>query len=220
MRAALRCRQRIAGLLLLAPAVDFTVAFWRHLTEEQRQSAVSDGTVRLGSQYVTDGSDVVRIGFFRDAERQLLLCDVQNGKINDGSGQNSSDATRASNVDRSSHMPACDAAAVPSAAASATVQAARLACTTQSSTQSTGAALRQLCCPVGIIHGRCDDVIALEEAQRLADVLGANVTLHTVDDGDHRLSRPQDLGVMVQLLDELVAVAGSSAALNAGSSVA
>jgi len=59
--------------------------------------------------------------------------------------------------------------------------------------------------PVHIFIGDRDDVIPIEHAQAAADsfVLD-NVTFEIVAGGDHRLSSPQDLLRLTQLLDELL----------------
>ncbi|MBF0332516.1 MAG: alpha/beta hydrolase, partial [Alphaproteobacteria bacterium] len=65
-----------------------------------------------------------------------------------------------------------------------------------------------LSCPVRLIHGMRDADVPWRTSERLADQLAApDVVLTLVKDGDHRLSRPQDLDRMVAvvagLLDQL-----------------
>ncbi len=58
-------------------------------------------------------------------------------------------------------------------------------------------------CPVRILQGMADPDVPWRHALRLVDALeGADVRLHLVKDGDHRLSRPADLDLLVQTLDQ------------------
>jgi pimeloyl-ACP methyl ester carboxylesterase len=60
-------------------------------------------------------------------------------------------------------------------------------------------------CPVRLIHGQRDAAVPWETSLRLAaNILGDDVMTHLVKDGDHRLSRPQDLTRLCGLVDELV----------------
>jgi predicted esterase len=63
--------------------------------------------------------------------------------------------------------------------------------------------------PVRIIHGMRDDSAPFQRSLRLAGFLETDdlrVTL--VKDGDHRLSRPQDLALLFSTLEELCGVKG------------
>jgi len=52
-------------------------------------------------------------------------------------------------------------------------------------------------CPVEIIHGRLDPDVPFAHSERLvASLTGARVTLTEVPDGEHRLSRPEDLALL------------------------
>ncbi|MGI9477198.1 MAG: alpha/beta hydrolase [Hyphomicrobiaceae bacterium] len=52
-------------------------------------------------------------------------------------------------------------------------------------------------CPVEIIHGRLDPDVPFEHSERLvASLAGSPVTLTAVPDGEHRLSRPEDLALL------------------------
>jgi alpha-beta hydrolase superfamily lysophospholipase len=68
-------------------------------------------------------------------------------------------------------------------------------------------ALRRI--PVRVLHGERDDVVPVEAAKALAAALAAagveDVELHVAEEGDHRLSRPQDVARMGASLQELVA---------------
>ncbi|TSD83228.1 alpha/beta fold hydrolase [Mycobacterium sp. KBS0706] len=62
--------------------------------------------------------------------------------------------------------------------------------------------------PVRLLHGMADPDVPWRQSLRLAEALtGPNVRLTLVKDGDHRLSRPQDLALLGQAVMEVVAVA-------------
>lgn len=64
-------------------------------------------------------------------------------------------------------------------------------------------------CPVHILQGMADPDVPHTHALRLMDHLPADdVTLSLVRDGDHRLSRPQDLAMIVSALEGLAQRAG------------
>jgi pimeloyl-ACP methyl ester carboxylesterase len=66
-----------------------------------------------------------------------------------------------------------------------------------------GAPIR-LTCPVRILQGMADPDVPWQHARRLVDALeGGDVRLHLLKDGDHRLSRPQDLRLLVETLEQL-----------------
>jgi pimeloyl-ACP methyl ester carboxylesterase len=59
--------------------------------------------------------------------------------------------------------------------------------------------------PVRILQGMRDPDVPWRHALRLVDALaGDDVRLHLVKDGDHRLSRPEDLALLMQTLDQLL----------------
>jgi pimeloyl-ACP methyl ester carboxylesterase len=59
-------------------------------------------------------------------------------------------------------------------------------------------------CPVHILQGMADPDVPYGHALRLVDHLPADdVTLSLVRDGDHRLSRPQDLAMIISALEGL-----------------
>jgi pimeloyl-ACP methyl ester carboxylesterase len=61
-------------------------------------------------------------------------------------------------------------------------------------------------CPVRILHGMQDPDVPWRHALRLVDTLeGGDVRLYLVKDGDHRLSRPEDLRLLTETLDALLA---------------
>jgi len=60
-------------------------------------------------------------------------------------------------------------------------------------------------CPVRLLHGQQDPDVPWKTALRLAERLcSADVQVVLVKDGDHRLSRPQDIGLLVRTVAELV----------------
>ena len=59
-------------------------------------------------------------------------------------------------------------------------------------------------CPVRLIHGMEDADVPWQHALRLTEALaGGDVALTLVKDGDHRLSRPQDLQLMFEALERM-----------------
>lgn len=64
-------------------------------------------------------------------------------------------------------------------------------------------------CPVHILQGMADPDVPHAHALKLVEHLPADdVTLSLIRDGDHRLSRPQDISMMLAALDGLVERAG------------
>ncbi|WP_237215137.1 alpha/beta hydrolase [Falsiroseomonas oryziterrae] len=60
-------------------------------------------------------------------------------------------------------------------------------------------------CPVRILQGMRDPDVPWRHALRLVDAIaGDDVRLHLIKDGDHRLSRPEDLRLLAETLDALV----------------
>ncbi len=58
--------------------------------------------------------------------------------------------------------------------------------------------------PVRLLHGQCDESVPWEIAVRTAAALrSADVQVTLVKDGDHRLSRPQDLDLLVRTVASL-----------------
>ena len=59
-------------------------------------------------------------------------------------------------------------------------------------------------CPVRILQGMRDPDVPWRHALRLVDAIeGDDVRLHLIKDGDHRLSRPEDLALLLRTLDHL-----------------
>ena len=66
-----------------------------------------------------------------------------------------------------------------------------------------------LSCPVHLLHGVDDDVVSLETVINAVKVLqekykAKDVTVNLLDGGDHRLSRPDDIKVMLKTLGGLI----------------
>jgi pimeloyl-ACP methyl ester carboxylesterase len=62
-----------------------------------------------------------------------------------------------------------------------------------------------IACPVRLIHGQQDAAVPWETSLRLAArIKGGDVVTHLIKDGDHRLSRPQDIERLCGFVDELV----------------
>ena len=62
-------------------------------------------------------------------------------------------------------------------------------------------------CPVEILHGRLDPDVPFAHSERLTMQLrreGVCVRLTPVDDGEHRLSRPQDLAALFEIVERLL----------------
>lgn len=60
--------------------------------------------------------------------------------------------------------------------------------------------------PVRLIHGQADPDVPWEVSLRLAAALrSADVQVHLIKDGDHRLSRDADIAVLLATLDTMVA---------------
>jgi pimeloyl-ACP methyl ester carboxylesterase len=60
-------------------------------------------------------------------------------------------------------------------------------------------------CPVRILQGMADPDVPWRHALQLVEALsGRDVRLHLIKDGDHRLSRPEDLRLLAQTLDAIL----------------
>jgi pimeloyl-ACP methyl ester carboxylesterase len=72
--------------------------------------------------------------------------------------------------------------------------------------------------PVRILQGMADPDVPWRHALTLVDALaGPDVRLHLVKDGDHRLSRPQDLALLTATLEEVLAALSQAAEKRDGS---
>ena len=135
-----RDKGRIAGLLLIAPAPDFTSELMQPLlTKKQKLEIETQGYLEEPSQY-SDQPNIYTRALFEDGEANRVL---------------------------------------------------------------TG--LIDTHCPVTILQGMADPDVPHSHALKLVEHLPAdNVTLSLVPDGDHRLSRPQDLDLITRSVSSLV----------------
>jgi pimeloyl-ACP methyl ester carboxylesterase len=129
LRRAPRPKASLAGLVLIAPAVDFTEALmWKRFPEEIKREIETTGVWKRPSQY-SDQPYLITKGLIADGRRHLLL----GGLIETG-------------------------------------------------------------CPVRILQGVQDPDVPWDHAVELVSRLAQDdVVLTLVKDGDHRLSRPEDI---------------------------
>jgi pimeloyl-ACP methyl ester carboxylesterase len=128
---------RLAGLVLVAPAVDFTEALmWARATEAERRELTEKGVWVRPSEYSDAGYRIAR-GLIEDGRRHLLF----------------------------------------------------------------GATIRSHC-PTRILQGMQDPDVPYRHALTLVEHMASDpVTLTLIKDGDHRLSRPQDLALILAAVD-------------------
>jgi pimeloyl-ACP methyl ester carboxylesterase len=137
---AIRRPQRTAGLVLLAPAPDFTDDIYSSFSEEERNRLEQNGVVYLPSAYGDPYPLTKRL--FDDAKQYLLL---------------------------KSEIP--------------------------------------VACPVRILHGRQDADVPWRKSEKIKERLAAeDVKITWVPDGDHRLSREQDLKLIDETVKELASM--------------
>jgi pimeloyl-ACP methyl ester carboxylesterase len=131
---------RLAGLILIAPAVDFTEALiWARAPDEARRAIEQDGAWRRPSAYSEDPDCYTR-ALIEDGRKHLLL----------------------------GHMIRTH-------------------------------------CPTIVLQGMRDLDVPYAHALALMERLGADpATLTLVKDGDHRLSRPQDLRLLFEAVDRMI----------------
>ena len=68
-----------------------------------------------------------------------------------------------------------------------------------------GDGLIEVGCPVHILQGMCDAEVPWRDANELLQRLASDdVVLTLVKDGDHRLSRPEDLSRLTDAIDEMI----------------
>jgi pimeloyl-ACP methyl ester carboxylesterase len=130
---------RLAGMALIAPAVDFTEALiWQNAPEEARRAILEQGAWMRPSPYSPEPYPITR-ALIEDGRRHLLL----------------------------------------------------------------GGTIRTHC-PVHILQGMRDEDVPYRHALTLVEhIAGDPVTLTLIKDGDHRLSRPQDLALLISAIEAL-----------------
>ncbi len=128
---------RLAGMVLIAPAVDFTEALmWARASEAGRRAIIEEGVWERASAYSDQPYRITR-DLVEDGRRHLLL----------------------------------------------------------------GQTVRSFC-PVRILQGMRDEDVPYRHALTLVEhMAGDPVTLTLIKDGDHRLSRPQDLALLLEAID-------------------
>jgi pimeloyl-ACP methyl ester carboxylesterase len=128
---------RLAGMVLAAPAVDFTEALmWAQASEAERGELMAKGVWERPSDYSQSGYRIAR-ALIEDGRRHLLF----------------------------------------------------------------GATIRSHC-PTRILQGMRDPDVPYRHALTLVEhMAGDPVTLTLIKDGDHRLSRPQDLALILEAID-------------------
>lgn len=131
--------ERLAGMVLIAPAVDFTDALmWKELPDEARRALESEGVWMRPSQYSPEPYPITR-ALFEDGRKHLLFP----GQI-----------------------------------------------------RSYG--------PVHILQGMDDPDVPWRHALRLVEHMAADpVALTLIKDGDHRLSREEDIARLIAAVDQL-----------------
>ena len=131
---------RLAGLVLIAPAVDFTEALiWAQAPEEARRAIMEEGAWRPPSAY-SDEPDVFTRALIEDGRKHLLMSGI----------------------------------------------------------------IRTFA-PVAVLQGMQDESVPYTHALSLMERLaGDPATLTLVKDGDHRLSRPQDIVLLFGTLERMI----------------
>ncbi|EFN53498.1 hypothetical protein CHLNCDRAFT_136821 [Chlorella variabilis] len=173
LHAALRRPHLVQGLLLLAPAPDISL-HWQQVAQPAGADAAGYELVRLPSDYVEEGGIRVRRQLLEDASQHFLL--LHTGQLE----------ALTCPVAVMHRWGLCRRFA-PSGVLPSLEDVVRRAFQRQ-------------------LHTLRDDVVPLEAVQRLADELQRSSRafhLELLPDGNHRLSREQDLGLMCRLLRQV-----------------
>ncbi len=140
LHAALARPKRIAALLLIAPATDFTERLlWESLSADARRQILETGEWLRPSAYDLEPYPISR-GLIEDGRKHLLL-----------------------------DKPIA------------------------------------IACPIRIVQGMMDPDVPWQHAMKLVEALGPDTQITLVKDGDHRLSSPRELALIVQILSALLA---------------
>lgn len=136
--------ERVVGLILLAPAPDFTMELMEPLlTDAQKHEIAEKGYLEEKSDY-SDEPNIYMRALFEDGRQNRVL----DGIIETG-------------------------------------------------------------CPVHILQGMQDADVPHGHASRLVEHLPAcDVTLSLIRDGDHRLSRPQDIAMLIRAVEDMLRIVG------------
>ncbi len=138
--AALARPERVAGLLLVAPAADFTEALlWDRFDAPTQRQIWEQGEFLRPSQYGPDPYPITR-GLIADGRKHLLL----GGRI-------------------------------------------------------------ALSCPVRIVQGMADPDVPWQHAMRLLEALGPDTQMTLIKAGDHRLSKPHEIALILRTLAAMIA---------------
>ena len=142
---ALRRSERIAGLVGIAAAPDFTEDIWQGFSGAEQDELMGRGEVARPSAY-SDNPYVITQALIEDGRQYSLL----SGDI-------------------------------------------------------------ELTCPLRLLHGMADPDVSPAKSLRIAEKLrGSDVVVTLIKDGDHRLSRPQDLQRLCDAVAELSAPRGDA----------
>lgn len=140
LNLALRRQCDVAGILLIAPAIDMTAIRYESLSTELIKTLDECGYIKVDSEYSSEPIKISR-DFFKSGESMMLM-----GKpIN-------------------------------------------------------------FSCPVRIFHGMADDVIEYQRSIRFIEQMkDDDLELTLIKKGDHRLSSPSDLALLIESLQSLLA---------------
>ena len=175
---ALRYPDRIAGILGIAAAPDFTRDVYQRIwsNPQELEELHTMGRVLIPSQY-GDGPYPISQHLLEDGEQWCLL-NTNNSDKDDNPGVVSNHAFSDTDANENS-------------------------CST--SKNAGEKSVIHLACPVRLIHGQQDVDIPYTKALDLADAIAHdNVVVTLIKSGNHRLSTPKDLDIACRALEELV----------------